>query len=260
MKRAPEKPSKLSESLHQRLNSYALAASAAGVGILAVATPAELTLPAGATLTGVFALSESAEARVVYTPTKRNVVCHTTDGGSCHGTLDLNLNHGSGVEFQLFCDFVHGPGRLLSVSPVGASNQIWTSSLYSGDAAAALDKGALIQSSEHFLNFREGRMFWTSGGEGRHGPWVHVKNLKYRYLGLKFTIKGQIHYGWARISTPIHWFKGASFATLTGYAYETIPNKPIVAGRTKGPDVITLEPGSLGALAAGTVKPRRVEE
>jgi hypothetical protein len=41
-------------------------------------------------------------------------------------------------------------------------------------------------------------------------------------------------------------------ATLTGYAYETVPNKPIIAGKTKGPDVITLEPGSLGRLAQGS--------
>ena len=38
---------------------------------------------------------------------------------------------------------------------------------------------------------------------------------------------------------------------LTGYAYETIPNKPIIAGKTKGPDVVTISPASLGHLAAG---------
>jgi hypothetical protein len=38
---------------------------------------------------------------------------------------------------------------------------------------------------------------------------------------------------------------------LTGYAYETIPNKPIIAGKTKGPDVFTVQPGSLGHLARG---------
>jgi hypothetical protein len=40
-------------------------------------------------------------------------------------------------------------------------------------------------------------------------------------------------------------------ATLTGYAYETIPNKPIITGKIKGPDVITLEPATLGRLAQG---------
>jgi hypothetical protein len=40
-------------------------------------------------------------------------------------------------------------------------------------------------------------------------------------------------------------------ARLTGYAYETVPNKPIIAGKTKGPDVITMPAGSLGELARG---------
>jgi hypothetical protein len=42
MKRTSRKPSNLSESLHQRLNSYALAASAAGVSLIVVLLGAAL--------------------------------------------------------------------------------------------------------------------------------------------------------------------------------------------------------------------------
>lgn len=91
------------------------------------------------------------------------------------------------------------------------------------------------------------------------GPWKNVKN---RYLGLKFSIQGQIHFGWARMTISIinHNVSGI----LNGYAYETVPNKPIISGRTKGPDEIgvatvspvflsapTPEPASLGLLAMG---------
>jgi hypothetical protein len=72
---------------------------------------------------------------------------------------------------------------------------------------------------------------------------------KDRYLGLGFQITGKTHYGWARLNVKVS--KTAISATLTGYAYETIPNKPIIAGKTHGKDVIALEPASLGALAAG---------
>jgi hypothetical protein len=41
-------------------------------------------------------------------------------------------------------------------------------------------------------------------------------------------------------------------ATLTGYAYETIANKPIVTGKTHGKDVVTVQPASLGHLAQGS--------
>jgi len=72
------------------------------------------------------------------------------------------------------------------------------------------------------------------------GNWIDATN---RYLGLKFTIKGKTHYGWARLTIP--WLNVGFSVTLTGYAYETIPNKSIIAGKTHGG-------ASLGALAAGS--------
>jgi len=87
------------------------------------------------------------------------------------------------------------------------------------------------------------------------GQWLPTKN---RYLGLRFVIKGQIHYGWARATasqTSKRMGNTSITATLTGYAYETVPNKPIITGKTEGPDVITMQPdvrpGSLGGLARG---------
>ena len=76
------------------------------------------------------------------------------------------------------------------------------------------------------------------------GPWLKVNG---RYLGLKFVIRGKIHYGWARLS--VDWTLGR--AILTGYAYETVPNKPIVTGETKGPDVVVPGSAGLGHLAVG---------
>jgi hypothetical protein len=89
------------------------------------------------------------------------------------------------------------------------------------------------------------------------GQWKDVKN---RYLGVRFKIKGRTHYGWARLNVAIANVEGGT-ATLTGYAYETIPDKPIVAGVTQGPDADqpvpaslqsgSPKPASLGALARG---------
>jgi len=78
------------------------------------------------------------------------------------------------------------------------------------------------------------------------GYWQGVQK---RYLGLKFYIEGKAHYGWARLTFPGLCESGG---TLTGYAYETIANKSIVTGKTKGKDVITVEAASLGHLAQGT--------
>jgi hypothetical protein len=79
------------------------------------------------------------------------------------------------------------------------------------------------------------------------GSWVNVKN---RYLGLRFKIKGKIHYGWARLSVQVQ--NHTVVGTLTGYAYETVAGKAIKAGQTKeDDDTATIQPASLGHLARG---------
>ena len=62
--RSPRSPSKLSDSVHLQLSAYALAAGAAGVGMLALAQPAE--------------------AKIVYTKT------HMVIAGAEQYYLDLN--------------------------------------------------------------------------------------------------------------------------------------------------------------------------
>jgi hypothetical protein len=120
--------------------------------------------------------------------------------------------------------------------------------------AAALRYGEKIQREQHFAKFKLlGAVIYGngSGSETRwYGPWMNGgKGVKHRYLGLKFKIKGRFHFGWARIM--IATTQDLFTATLTGYAYETIPSKEIVAGKAKGPDVTTVAPASLGHLAAG---------
>jgi hypothetical protein len=75
------------------------------------------------------------------------------------------------------------------------------------------------------------------------------------YLGLKFVINGVTHYGWAHVSKVDH-----NQATLTGYAYETVPNTALATGKTSGPVVANAgmeplssgHPATLGSLAQGS--------
>jgi hypothetical protein len=92
-----------------------------------------------------------------------------------------------------------------------------------------------------------------------YGYWKHATN---RYLGLRFLIDGKIHYGWARLNVSCSNLRVR--ATLTGYAYETIPNKSIITGKTKGTNAAEAaasfntqlpEPATLGMLALGAPRP-----
>jgi len=194
----------LPDSIRQHLNSYALAATAGGVGVLALARPAE--------------------AKIVYTPTHVNV----TNG------LGLDLNN-DGVNDFTFATSSTG-SFAVHVRPAYSNNLIWgTGGGGAFGSASALRAGVTIRASKK-LQASNTLMCVVYGG-GTGGPWEWKKN---RYLGLKLLINGKAHYGWARLSFS------ACNGTLTGYAYETIANKSIKTGKTKGPDVITVEPASLG--------------
>src|SRR5579872_1330305 len=81
----------LSDSLHRHLNMYALSASAAGVGILALAQPAE--------------------GKIVYTP------AHVVINRGWPGTVFVDLNHDGNADFK-FENWWDG-GNGTSVGPTG---------------------------------------------------------------------------------------------------------------------------------------------
>jgi len=231
--RAPRTPSKLSDLLHHQLNMYALAASAAGVGALALAQPAE--------------------AKIVYTP------AHVVLGYGGVKSYQLDLNHDRKSDFilrYLASSTCSGAGWYLFLMPAAGNGAL----AYVGGHYAkrwldsALKPGSRVGGEERFSAAKAGLVEEVDGidGDFKYGAWFNVKN---RYLGLKFRIHGKIHYGWARMNVKLWPDSGLFTATLTGYAYETIPNKPIITGKIEGPDVITVQldtaPGSLGRLAQG---------
>jgi hypothetical protein len=220
----------LSESLHKRLNAYALAASAAGVGVLALAQPAQ--------------------AKIIYTP--KNEQCPCLISLNNDGISDFAIFNADGDRER--------PGEhwgKYSVSELNIKgNRVWGNSHkslsdgYLVQWAFALRSGALIRAVPPKNNQRRGAAMvsWRANSTGNGsfstnlvGYWP---NRQGRYLGLRFIISGKVHYGWARLNVSCDGHTCS--ASLTGYAYETIPNKPIIAGKTHGE-----EDGTLGRLAQG---------
>jgi hypothetical protein len=243
----PRRIANLSGSVLRRLNSYALAASAAGVGVLA--------------------LPPTADAKIIYTPAHAKVIINQP--------LALDLNHDGIIDFYLFqratsefftyvsaCQYVRPVSGGLACSSTLGMNSIRASRSKGNVYAAALKYGEMIQQGERFAP-RRARLggVATSGQRSDTywvGPWLNGgKGVKNRYLGLKFEIKGSFHFGWARITVTTT--KNRFTALLTGYAYETIPGKAIIAGATKGPDdelttsfnTHAPQPATLGMLALG---------
>lgn len=218
----------------------------------------------------MLAITQSADAKIVYTPT------HQVIGKDTFRNLDLN--HDGIVDFAIQnLTRTFGNGVLInSIVVFGeGSNQVQVAphGPLGTALASALKGGAHIAHGNYF--YPKGEMVaqcihgTTDGGppccgRAKHtsGYWINVDS---RYLGLSFLIRGKTHYGWARLKVTT---KGTGFtAVLTGYAYETILNKAIRAGQTKeddpsnqdfGPSASLTnpvpdnrQPASLGVLAIG---------
>jgi hypothetical protein len=231
-----EKARNLAPSYQQQLAAYALAAAAAGVSILALTAPSE--------------------AEIVYKQTHRVV----GDGSSFNldltgdGTVDLTIEnkHHHHCTSDSFCSST----QFLNVKMAGA-NQV----VYNVYGAVAMKPGTQIGPKNVWRGATQNMavMLGSFGTSGVGGSWVNVKN---RYLGVKFEINGQTHFGWVRLNVQVQ-VPQIITATLTGYAYDTTANKPIKAGQTKGPDNTTIEeptesfpapsrePVTLGVLALG---------
>jgi hypothetical protein len=229
MKRSPRPSgtsSNLSESCNRRLNAYALAAGAAGLGLLAWGPPAE--------------------GKIVYTPANVPLMNQQQ--------VFLDLNHDGVNDFSFYGQSISRRSIStfffrLTLSPAQQGNAIWgVESNKHGSCVASLPQDTRVGPKRPFQANRVVMLDWSGGPNGgtAYCPWAGKTGTA--YIGLKFEIKGQTHFAWARVKTT-------SIApyniSLTGYAYETIPNKPILTGKTKGPREITKvsqpSPGALNA-------------
>lgn len=243
----PRTPSELSESVRKRLNMYSLAASAAGVSLLV--------------------LAPTVEAKIVYTPANVKL----------QGPFPLDLNHDGKIDFLLLLGgsignseaiealsvchhvFLNTSSRVYlcssSQSSSRAQNAVRVAKTSGPEAAAALRAGAKIQNGDRFRDKPAVGMarvsyttFTTTRPPHWGGAWANGgQGVKNRYLGLKFKINGRFHFGWARLTVTT---MAKSFtATLTGYAYETIPGKGIIAGQTRGAEEVEAQPPSAAVSA-----------
>lgn len=228
---------KLPQSLHRDLTSYALAASTAGVGMLA--------------------LAQSANAQIVYTPAREMI-------GS-RGKISVDLNQDGAADVlirEIPCSagtfFPANSVQAVPLHPGGAvreGNYGWP--------AAAMPRGSRIGPGSSFFAGVAVMVNWTNYGLYYFGSWAWAPTS---YLGIRFWIKGENHYGWARLNAQYDFYGRDIAVLLTGYAYETKPNTPIRAGDTgknaasdsasasrdfSSPQPNSKAPATLGALALG---------
>jgi hypothetical protein len=195
------------------------------------------------------ALAQPAEGKIVYTLAHRVI--------AFGDIYKLDLNHDGITDFTLSQLLTGGHSFFYNNLSVRSNSIVVNASA----GILALTSGVKVGSSRHFRDFaaHPGNMLHCQPGNNNAyclhtGPtssnWANVTN---RYLGLKFLINGETHYGWARLTVKVKLQSNKVVITplLTGYAYETVPNTPIITGQTRGADVVVARPASLGHLAQG---------
>lgn len=228
------------EIFNRRLGFYSLAAASAGVSVLALAQPAE--------------------GEIIVT--QANIAI----GPGSIAYVDLNNDGLNDFEFAAAVGgYNHSFYATLAMTPITGGRPVGGARGPYGPYGSALVSGANIGATAHFSSsVARGQVTLERSNGSQSGP----TSSKYRlygqwgigttnYLGVKFLIKGQTHYGWIKLTMGETRLSG----TITEYAYETIANKAIPAGATANTEQPTpSQTGitgsdsrgpSLGMLAAG---------
>jgi len=230
------------ETIHQHLALYATAAMAAGVSMLTLAQPAA---------------GEVVVTHKTIPILPRYII-------SANVPLDIN---GDGVTDVSFGFTSFGPYSIitanLTLKNIPGNEVITKGSGPSLQLVSALTRGMKVGRSDHFDGASYAVLEQSSQVEKNHSMCVDQKQYGHwegnnpdRFVGVKFQISGQTHYGWVRInvthSVVLSKCRGIS-ATITAYAYETVANKPITIGSaTEMADEPQAPNPSLGMLAMGT--------
>jgi hypothetical protein len=219
---------RLPDIFSRRIAAYAVAAGAAGVTLSAMASS-----------------KESAQGHIVFTP------AHLFLYGIGTTHLSIDLNHDGITDFDMTVTNV----RYYGEGSDFAGGTFWDRPIIGNSAILRpLAKGAVIGNSGVFDAGRA-RLAWGRdvghSGHGSYstgGPWAG--NSPNQYLGVRFLIDGETHYGWIRMT--VYTSVNEVSTTITGYAYNTVPNQSLKAGEgTEQPEAASTRPASLGLLAMG---------
>jgi hypothetical protein len=215
----------LSLQLERHLSTYAVAAGAAGVALLACAVPADAA-----------------------------PVCHVSTATLSGGATTFALNPALQIPapFNLAQTFseVSTMSRLAESRAFFTPNTPGAKIVIAGNGLPAdLAPGSSIGPAANFSKAQSYGLLFTYLFFYRNVN-SHLGNLKLgpiNYLGFQFSIDRQIHYGWVRLQATKGWT-----THILGWGYETAPNLGILAGACNSESASNPLPATLGALALGS--------
>lgn len=162
------------------------------------------------------AVAPQADAAVVYNnPADTSGISLQIDiDGDGNDELDIKRGDVAGVNLNNRAIRVFGASNVYMLGVYNAyapSSSFWY--------GKALNSGAQIGPAQAFATSKNGVLMYDGAG-----PWGGVTE---KYLGVKFEIGANVHYGWVKLSSSA---AVGSTLTLHEYAYENTVNTAITAG------------------------------
>jgi methionine-rich copper-binding protein CopC len=189
---------------------------------------------------GVVAAS-TAGAQIVYTDVNPDVTINTIPS-----SFDIDFNGDLTPEFQLKL-YYSSSFYLARVVPMSPLNEVMATSyvdvlnpndIISG-AQSFVNYGSALEINDWYLDLFElafstySYSSITYSSTGTWGKWGGANTDK--YIGVKFDISGNTHYGWIRVDTDFSTTNPSAWSmTIKDFAYQSIPDSSILAGDMGG--------------------------
>ena len=173
----------------------------------------------------------SANAQIVYTDVNPDYVISIPVVNPIPTDYNIDLNNDGISDYKISCSFSFAPCQFrqyVSYVKVSALNTNAVVAVSGSTNPLAMNFNDGILSGFTFST--SGYLRYVSGGycgSSTLGVWPNSVD---RYLGLKLIVGANAYYGWVRmqVSVGVNPFS----CTIKDYAYNSVPNQPIVAGQT----------------------------
>ena len=217
--------------------------------MMRVITINESRLARFSAVAGAVLASSAVNSQIVYTNVDPDIIIDTASGQynldfNADAMIDVTLNVMNVMEFTSISTSTSAvyAGSLAVVTPgigagvvsaiLGSSSSSYVTAMNNGDliGTAAVFGGSSMAALAIDITITSS----SSSYQISNGAFLGVTD---KFLGVKFLIGTNTHYGWARLDVSAN----ADTIRLKDYAYNVAADSPILAGQTLGLDAISVE-------------------
>lgn len=174
---------------------------------------------------GAVVSAAGAQAQVVYTDVNPDY-SHDAPQNNGVAAYPLDLNNDQTIDFVIVSRDTVTPNatvRLTLAAPYGAGNAIAGENPGGYDYALALNINSMVDATLNWIAATNTMAYNVDSANPYNENWNGVTD---KYLGLKFVVGANTHYGWARLDS----YAIGDSVVVKDYAFNATPNGGIMTG------------------------------